>query len=136
MSGRYDDIINLPHHPSTKHPHISMTDRAAQFSPFAALTGYGAVITETWRLTEERIELTEEQKDEIDQKLNELIELGKPALITFFEPDERKADGHYVSASGRLKKVDPLEGILVLDGGDRIPIRDILSVEEEDEETE
>ena len=136
MSGRYDDTINLPHHQSTKHPHMSMTDRSAQFSPFAALTGYGAVITETGRLTEERIELTEEQKDEIDRKLNELIELGKPALITFFEPDEWKAGGHYVSASGRLKKVDPLEGILVLDGGDRIPIRDILSVEEEDKETE
>ena len=136
MSGRYDDIINLPHHQSTKHPHMSMSERAAQFSPFAALTGYGAVIAETGRLTEERIELTEEQKDEIDRKLNELLELGKPALITFFEPDDRKAGGHYASASGRLKKVDTLEGILVLDGGDRIPIRDILSVEEEFEETE
>ena len=71
---RYDDIINLPHHQSAKHPRMSMEERAAQFSPFAALTGYGAVIEETGRLTEERIEPTEEQKDEIDRRLTELSE--------------------------------------------------------------
>ena len=101
---RYDDIINLPHHQSVKHPHMSMTERAAQFSPFAALTGYEAVIAETGRLTGERVELTDERKEEIDRTLNELLDLGRPAVITYFEPDDRKDGGQYNVIAGVLKK--------------------------------
>ena len=91
------------------------------------------MIAETGRLTDQRIELTDDQKEEIDRKLNELLNLGKPAVITFFEPDERKEGGRCTAAMGKLKQVDLLEGILVLDSGVKIPIRDILSVEEAEE---
>ena len=127
---RYDDIINLPHHQSEKHPRMSVEERAAQFSPFAALTGYGAVIAETGRLTEDRIELTDEQKDEIDRKLNELMENGEEAAITYFEPDTRKEGGQYVTVTGCISRIDILEGVLLLGGGRRIPIRDILEIGE------
>ena len=127
---RYDDIINLPHHQSAKHPRMTMEERAAQFSPFAALTGYGAVIAETGRLTEDRIELTDEQKDEIDRKLNELLENGEEAAITYFEPDTRKEGGQYVTVTGCISRIDILEGVLLLGGGRRIPIRDILEIGE------
>ena len=127
---RYDDIINLPHHQSEKHPRMSVEERAAQFSPFAALTGYGAVIAETGRLTEDRIELTDEQKDEIDRKLNELLENGEEAAITYFEPDTRKEGGQYVTVTGCISRIDILEGVLLLGGGRRIPIRDILEIGE------
>jgi hypothetical protein len=130
MSGKYDDIIDLPHHQSEKHPLMSMEERAAQFSPFAALTGYGAVIAETGRLTEDRIELTDEQKDEIDRKLNELLESGDPAVITFFEPDEKKDGGRYVSVRGKLKRYDIPEETVVLETGKRIPVRDLFRIEE------
>lgn len=130
MSGRYDDIIDLPHHQSAKHPHMTMEERAAQFSPFAALTGYGAVIADTERLTDQRIELTDDQKEEIDRKLNELLDLGKPAVITFFEPDERKEGGRYTVAAGKLKRVDPLEGLLIFEDGRKISVREILGIGE------
>ena len=127
---RYDDIIDLPHHQSAKHPRMSMTERAAQFSPFAALTGYGAVIAETGRLTDSRIELTDDQKDEIDRRLNELLQSGKPASVTYFEPDGKKDGGQYVTVTGTIRRLDPLEGILVLQDKSRIPIREILHLEE------
>lgn len=130
---RYDDIIHLPHHQSAKHPRMSMEERAAQFSPFAALTGYGAVIEETGRLTEERIEPTEEQKDEIDRRLTELLETGRSAVFTYFEPDGRKAGGKYVKAAGTLTRADPIEGVLVLGDGLKIPLRELLRVEDADE---
>ena len=127
---RYNDIIGLPHHQSEKHPRMSMEERAAQFSPFAALTGYGAVIAETGRMTDSRIELTDEQKDEIDRKLNELLENGEDAALTFFEPDSRKEGGRYVTVTGSIKRIDILEGVLRLNDGRGIPIRDILEIGE------
>ena len=130
---RYDDIICLPHHQSEKHPRMSMEERAAQFSPFAALTGYGAIIAETGRLTDSRIELTDERKDEIDRRLNELLESGNPAVITFFEPDEKKDGGRYVSVRGKLKRYDLLEEAVLLETGQRIPVRDLFRIEEASE---
>ena len=130
---RYDDIIDLPHHQSGKHPRMSMEERAAQFSPFAALTGYGAVIAETGRLTEDRIELTDEQKDEIDRKLNELLDSGNPAVITFFEPDENKEGGRYSTVIAGLKRFDLMEEAVILDNGRKIPFRDLYQIEESEE---
>ena len=127
---RYDDIIGLPHHRSAKHPAMSMTDRAAQFSPFAALTGYGAVIAETGRTTEARIELGDEQRDEIDRALRELLASPDAACaITYFEPDARKVGGQYVTVRGTLRRYDAAEGILLLRDGRRIPVQEILAVE-------
>ncbi|MBR4897129.1 MAG: hypothetical protein IKZ41_11910 [Clostridia bacterium] len=128
---RYDDIICLSHHQSEKHPRMSMEERAAQFSPFAALTGYGAVIAEAGRLTDARIELGDEQKDEIDRCLRDLLaDPDAVAEITVFEPDERKDGGRYRTIRGALRRYDPAEGILLLRDGQKIPLDAILSVTE------
>lgn len=132
MRDEYDDIINLPHHVSSTRPHMSMLERAAQFSPFAALTGYGAAIKETERLTDERIELDENVQAMLDIKLAYLIELmpERPELdIIYFEADERKEGGKYITASGNLKCIDEYERCIVLTGGRKIPIDDILNIE-------
>ena len=127
--GSYDDIIHLPHPNSAKHPRMSMIDRAAQFSPFAALTGHGAAIEETARLTDRRIELTEEEKTVLDEKLRLLLETGGEGMITYFLPDERKDGGAYVAKLGTIKKIDPLEGRVILTDRTAIPIKDILEIE-------
>ena len=127
--GAYDDIINLPHPNSAKHPRMSMIDRAAQFSPFAALTGHGAAIEETARLTDRRIELTEEEKTVLDEKLRLLLETGGEGMITYFLPDARKDGGAYVTKLGTIKKIDPLEGRVILTDRTAIPIKDILEIE-------
>ena len=127
--GAYDDIINLPHPSPAKHPRMPMSDRAAQFSPFAALTGHGAAIEETARLTDRRIELTEEEKTVLDEKLRLLLETGGEGMITYFLPDERKDGGAYVAKLGTIKKIDPLEGRVILTDRTAIPIKDILEIE-------
>lgn len=132
--GRYDDIINLPHHVSTKHPHMAPIDRAAQFSPFAALTGHDEAIKETARLTDERMELDENRKELLDARLQLLREhLGeKPTVtFTFFEPDERKSGGAYVTVTGSVKKIEEYENKIVLEEGAAIFIDDIYAVEGE-----
>ena len=108
----YEDIINLPHHISPTRQQMPMSDRAAQFSPFAALTGYDAAIKETGRLTDERIELDEEALTALDMKYQLLIDAFDDApevTITYFQPDERKAGGKYITATGAVKKVDDFE---------------------------
>ncbi len=127
--GAYDDIINLPHPNSAKHPRMSMIDRAAQFSSFAALTGHGAAIEETARLTDRRIELTEEEKTVLDEKLRLLLETGGEGMITYFLPDERKDGWAYVTKLGTIKKIDPLEGRVILTDHTPIHIEDILEIE-------
>lgn len=127
--GAYDDIIHLPHPTSAKHPRMPMIDRAAQFSPFQALTGYGAAIQETARLTDQRVELTEDEKMLLDEKLRMLLETGEPGTFTYFLPDEKKSGGTYVTAEGILKKLDPLERRIFLTNGSKIPIDDILAIE-------
>ena len=128
--GAYDDIIHLPHPTSVRHPRMSMIDRAAQFSPFQALTGYGDAIQETARLTGEKVELTEEEKAVLDEKLRLLADTGNEAAFTYFQPDGKKSGGSYVTALGAIKKLDPLEGRLVLADGTAIPINDILEIED------
>ncbi len=132
ISHRYDDIIDLPHHVSEKHPQMPMLDRAAQFSPFAALTGYDAAIVETARLTDQKRELTEEQKQVISKGLHELqkrIKSDPLVTVTFFQPDERKSGGAYRTVTGNAKKVDAYLDMLLLTDGTAIPFDSILSLE-------
>ena len=131
---QYADIINLPHHVSEKRTPMSMIDRGAQFSPFAALTGYDAVIAESARRTESCVELSEGTIAELDQKLQDLRDriVERPwAVYTCFQPDERKAGGRYVHIRGRLQKYDCLEDCLILLEGEKIPIDSIISIETE-----
>ena len=130
-TSKYDDIINLPHHVSATRPHMPLSDRAAQFMPFRALTGYGDAVEETARLTEERPELTEDEKALLDRKLQRLAEeIGSQPTVTlvWFRPDKKKSGGACVAVSGQLKKIDDHEGALVLTEGQRIPIEDILEI--------
>ena len=134
MKDQYDDIINLPHHVSKTRPQMSMVDRAAQFSPFAALTGYDAAIKETGRLTDEKVNLSEEEKEALDRKQQILMEwLGDhPALtITFFVPDEKNSGGAYMTKSGNLKKIDEFERVMLLTDGTKIPLDDVAEIESE-----
>ena len=127
----YDDIIDLPHHVSATRLRMSMIDRAAQFSPFAALTGYDAAIKETGRLTDERIELSEESRAALDRKQQLLMDnlADRPEVsVTYFVPDERKAGGAYVTVTGIVKKVDEYERLLILADGTKIPLDDILEL--------
>lgn len=132
ISHEYDDIIHLPHHVSADRPHMPMIDRAAQFSPFAALTGYDAAIVETARLTDTKRELSEEQKEVISKQLHVLksgLKTDPTVTITYFVPDSRKAGGTYRSVTGAAKKVDEYLGILEMSNGITIPFDDILSLE-------
>ena len=131
-SHRYDDILSLPHHVSQTHPQMPLSSRAAQFSPFAALTGYDAAIAETARLTETRRELTEEEQLRISERLRRLQERIRerpPVKLTYFRPDERKEGGAHLSVSGRARRLDEVSGVLELEDGQRIPFGDILSLE-------
>ena len=132
ISHQYDDIIDLPHHVSERHPQMPMIDRAAQFSPFAALTGYDAAIVETARLTDRKRELSEEQKTEIGRQLNEQqsrIGTEHTVTVVFFEPDARKDGGTYRTINGVVKMVDVGRGILEMADGTEIPFDDIMSIE-------
>lgn len=128
----YEDIINLPHHVSKTRPQMSMLDRAAQFSPFAALTGYDAAIKETGRLTDEKIELGEEAKAALDRKQAYLMEMigEQPEIsITYFLPDARKSGGAYVTITGNLKRFDEYERLMILTDSRKIPMDDIADIE-------
>lgn len=130
----YRDIINLPHHQSAKHTHMDVSGRAAQFSPFAALTGYEAAVFETARSTEERIELSEEALRELDDKLcmiKKQLPNSPDVEITYFVQDDKKKGGSYVTAAGAVKKIDEYEQILVMEDKTRVPIKDISSIKGE-----
>lgn len=134
MNGKYDEIMGLPHHVSKTRPQMPMSDRAAQFAPFAALTGYDAAIKETGRLTDERIELDVEALGALDMKyqlLMEALDEAPEVTITYFQPDERKAGGKYVSAVGTVKKIDDFERRITMRDGTRIPMDDVLSIDGE-----
>ncbi len=127
---KYDAIFNLPHHVSIKHPRMSMLDRAAQFSPFSALTGHDAAVKESERLTDRRIELDEYVLETLNEKLQ--ISMQHPDLpvkITYFQPDERKEGGCYVSVRGKIRKLDAYRQELWMEDGERIAIRDIIEIE-------
>ena len=131
---QYDDIINLPHYVSPTRPRMSMIDRAAQFSPFAALTGYDAAIKETGRLTDQRIELSEDSRAALDRKQQLLVGClaDHPEVsVTYFIPDERKSGGAYVTVTDIVKKIDDYQRLLLLTDGTKIPLDDILDLESE-----
>ena len=132
MTGPYDDMIHLPHHVSPRRPRMPLSDRAAQFSPFAALTGYEEVIAETARLTGAQRDLSEDEIAALDAKLRLLaahIDEHPAAAVTWFRPDGRKAGGAYVVTSGRVKKVDLYEQTVVFCDGPAIPIGAICGIE-------
>jgi hypothetical protein len=132
MTGPYDDIINMPHHVSATRPQMSATNRAAQFSPFAALTGYDAAIKETARLTDKRIELDEDSIADLDVKLRILqdrIADHPDVSVTYFRPDDKKEGGAYVAATGSVKKIDDYERAIVMVSGEKIAIEDILDIQ-------
>ena len=127
----YDDIINMPHHVSVTHHQMSMHDRAAQFSPFAALTGHSEAVKETARLTNEKIELTEEEISDLNQKLNFLNEHAaeQPEItVEYFVPDERKSGGAYITVSGNFRRIDEYSQIIIMTRGEGIPIKDIYVI--------
>ena len=129
---KYDDIIDLPHPTSTKHPRMPISDRAAIFSPFAALTGHAAAIQETARLTDQKIELDEDTKAELDRRQAILLEhiAEQPEVtITWFCPDEKKSGGAYVVTVGRLKRVDETAGTLRLADGMTIALDEIVDLQ-------
>lgn len=132
MTGTYDDIIHLPHHVSSTRSHITAIDRAAQFSPFAALTGHSDAIKETARLTDQRIELDEDMLCYLSDRLQILIDRMNehPEIaITYFQPDAKKNGGTYIAAAGMIKKIDEFERVIVMSNGTEVPINDIVSIE-------
>ena len=132
MSGKYDDILHLPHPTSAKHPRMPISERAAIFSPFAALTGHAAAIQETARLTDQRMELDEDTRAELDRKQKILMDhiADQPEVtITWFCPDEKKSGGAYVVSMGRLKKVDDVAGTLKLVDETTIPLNEIVDLQ-------
>lgn len=132
MKNPYEDIMELPHHVSSKHPQMPMSDRAAQFSPFAALVGYDAAIKEASRMIDEKIESEEDRLNELNLKFRFIKEhlADEPEVsLSYFEPDERKAGGRYLEISGTVKKIDDFERSLTMKDGTKISIDDILAVE-------
>ena len=128
---RYDDMLHLPHPRSAKHPPMSALDRAAQFSPFAALSGHSDAIEETGRLTEEKIELDESRAEELDARLHELmrcIEATPEAVVTYFVPDATKRGGKYVTARMRVRAVDRQRRLLLPSQGEPISFGDLLEI--------
>ena len=129
--GKYDDIINLPRHISKKHLQMSLEARSAQFAPFAALTGYEEVISETGRLTYERKEIDEELRMILDSKLliiKEKINTKPEVTITYFVPDLKKDGGSYETVTGRVVKIDKYKQAIVLENKKEIPISEIVSI--------
>lgn len=131
-NNRYDDIINLPHHVSTKHPKMPIIDRAAQFAPFAALTGYDAAVMESARLTEKRIELDEYQRELLSAQLQHILarlEERPEVSVTYFKPDKKKEGGVYLTVVGIIKKINEVECVLHMSDGTQIPIGEIVKVQ-------
>lgn len=125
MNNKYKDIINLPHHTSATRPKMSMHDRAAQFSPFAALTGHGEALDETARLTNVFVELDESEKEMLDAKIHILMDFTdeKPEVsVTYFKPDEKKSGGAYISVTGYLKKINILSREITMSDETVIPV--------------
>lgn len=131
-SHRYDDIIHLPRHISTTHPQMSIANRAAQFAPFAALTGHEAAVKETARLTDHKAELDENAKAILDERLRmvqEMLAEQPEVTITYFQADEKKDGGQYIAVTGAVKKLDQYRQYILMSDGLRIPFRDISDVE-------
>ena len=131
MKRNYDDIINLPRHVSDKHPHMSIHDRAAQFAPFAALTGHSEAVSETARYVDEKIDLGEDAIKEIQDALNyiqEHISESPQVTITYFVADDRKRGGRYVTETVKIKYVDNLEQNIRFDNGVCVKFENIFDI--------
>ena len=129
---KYGDIIHLPHHVSSVHPHMPVSDRAAQFAPFAALTGYGDVIKETARQTDEGPDLSEDEKQELNYKIQLACALPgeKPEIVlTYFVPDRKKSGGACHTARGKIRRIDPDAGQIILEDGLRIRLDCVVDIE-------
>ncbi len=134
MNHKYDEIINLPHHVSKTHPQMPMQDRAAQFAPFAALSGYDEAIRETGRLTEDKIEPGENCLNELNRKilwLCEHINECPEITFTYFQADARKTGGKYLRITGRIKKMDTFERTILLQNGAKLSLDSILDMDSE-----
>ena len=128
---KYEDIIELPHHISKKHPQMSKEARAAQFAPFAALTGYGEAVNETARITDSKIELDEETKSIINEKLNIIdtnIKIKPLVTFTYFVPDKYKSGGSYETVTGNARKIDMSNKCIILTNKKKINIDDLINV--------
>lgn len=128
----YDDMLCLPHHVSSVHPHMSVYDRAAQFSPFAALTGHTAALRETERLTDEKIDLPEDAAYILNEKLQRLLsenENPPDVEITYFQPDQKKSGGSYQKIAGKIKKINLQQRTIVMQDGPAIPMEAITDIE-------
>lgn len=137
--GKYDDIINLPHHVSEARPRMPRTMRAAQFAPFAALTGYDDEIKETARITDSKAEVDEYVKSELNRKLVMLKERASEnpeAQITYFIADEKKSGGKYITVSVKIRKIDEYTRLVITADERKIPIDDIYEIETELAENE
>ena len=131
-SHKYDDIIHLPHHVSKNHPRMSPMNRAAQFMPFAALTGHEEAIQETARLTDSFVELDEDRKAQLNQQLlmiREHLALRPECEISYFQPDEKKMGGEYVTVDGTVRKVREYERRIALEDGREIPMEEIIEID-------
>lgn len=131
MPGKYDDIINCPHHVSEKRAPMPIANRAAQFSPFSALTGYDAAIEETGRLTEGWIDLDESSVEALNEKLLRILQAmdaGPEVTVVYFRPDERKSGGAYISVTGVVKKLDSVDQSLLMEDGTLIFFENIYAL--------
>ena len=131
---KYADVIDLPHHQSSIRQHMSLYDRAAQFAPFAALTGYDDMIVEEGRLADQQLTLPEHEIDALNHKIQlfeEQLSIGHhpQIIVTYFVPDELKAGGRYDTLSAYLKKIDPIEKKIVLYGSDDIEDKRVRPIE-------
>lgn len=134
ITNKYDDIIHLPHPVSKRHPQMPMMDRAAQFSPFAALMGHGEAIKETERLTQPRVELDENEKNFLNEKLREIqMNLSeKPRVkIVYYVQDEKKAGGTYVTFEGNVRKIDAYQKKMIFEDGTAVDMKDIVDITNE-----
>ena len=132
INRNYDDMINMPCPTSPRHPRMPRADRAAQFAPFAALTGYDAAIDETGRLTDQKIDISEDMREKLDLKQNFLADIidEQPEIsVTYFVPDKKKSGGAYITVNGRLKQIDEYEQLIILTDGKKIPIKEVYSIE-------
>ncbi|PJM73725.1 hypothetical protein CS006_00610 [Bifidobacterium primatium] len=130
---RYDDIIDRPHHRSSSRPHMPARKRAAQFMPFAALSGYDAIIMGTARRTQQRVELGDDERQALNERLRRIVEHASDhprVSVTFFMPDPRKAGGVYVTVGDTLRRIDIAHRLLMLGNGQAVALRDIVDIHE------
>lgn len=131
MERDYEKIISLPHHQSTVRPHMPRTDRAVQFAPFAALNGYDEAVREAERLTENRIELADDEKALLDVKIHRAFQNRLSVCITYFKPDGKKTGGAYAQARGRIKVIDRIKHSIVMENQTVVPVKEIMAIEVE-----